>query len=175
MGSSVGVHKVRNQKEFSHAIADAFLYDHKILIESMIVGREVECAVMGNDFPKASTIGEIITSEEYSFEEKYANTSGTLVQIPAKVSTEELEALRAVAIKAYQAIGCEVLTRVDMFLTEGGEIYVNELNTLPGFTSISMYPQLWAHEGLSYTELITQLIQYAIDRHQARKGLKMDW
>ncbi|MEO0341064.1 MAG: D-alanine--D-alanine ligase family protein, partial [Bacteroidota bacterium] len=156
MGSSVGVHKVRNQEEFDKAISDAFLYDRKILIESMIHGREVECAVMGNSHPKASTIGEIVTAEEYSFEEKYADSSATMIHIPAKIDANNLERLREVAIKAYRAVDCEVLTRVDMFLTDSGEIYVNELNTLPGFTSISMYPKLWEHEGLTYTDLITK-------------------
>ena len=116
-----------------------------------------------------------VTTEEYSFEEKYADSSAAQIQIPAKLSEEERQKLRAVALKAYQTMGCEVLTRVDMFLTPGGEIYVNELNTLPGFTSISMYPKLWEHEGLSYTDLITQLIEYGLQRHQDRKALKMDW
>ncbi len=175
MGSSVGVHKVRNQEEFDKAIADAFLYDRKILIESMIHGREVECAVMGNSHPKASTIGEIVTTEEYSFEEKYADSSETAIHIPAQISASDIERLRAVAIQAYRAVDCEVLTRVDMFLTDSGDIYVNELNTLPGFTSISMYPKLWEHEGLSYTDLITQLIGYAFERHEKKEGLKMTW
>lgn len=175
MGSSVGVHKVTDAQRFEAAIKDAFLYDQKVLIESMIVGREVECAVIGNGAPKASTIGEIVTPEEYSFEAKYANESEAQVIIPAKIDAETMERLRAVAIKAYQAVQCEVLTRVDMFLTEGGDIFVNELNTLPGFTSISMFPKLWAYEGLSYTALISQLIEYALERAEKRKALKMDW
>lgn len=174
MGSSVGVHKVKDAAGFNAAIQDAFLYDQKVLIESMIVGREVECAVMGNTNPRASTIGEIVTPEEYSFEAKYDGESEAQVIIPAQIDQETMERLRSVAIKAYQAIGCEVLTRVDMFLTERGEIYVNELNTLPGFTSISMFPKLWEYEGLSYTDLISQLIEYALERAAHRQQLKMD-
>ena len=175
MGSSVGVHKVKDAKGFETAVQDAFLYDKKILIESMIVGREVECAVMGNHEPKASTIGEIVTPEEYSFDAKYAGDSEAQVIIPAEIDEETIKRLRTVAIEAYQAINCEVLTRVDMFLTPEGEIYVNELNTLPGFTNISMFPKLWAHEGIGYPELIDQLIGYALDRATKRKALKMDW
>lgn len=175
MGSSVGVHKVKDATTFKAAIEDAFLYDQKVLIESMIVGREVECAVMGNRNPKASTIGEIITPEEYSFDAKYDGQSEAQVIIPAQIDAETIERLRAVALKAYQAINCEVLTRVDMFLTENGDIYVNELNTLPGFTSISMFPKLWEYEGVSYTDLVSQLIEYALERKANRKALKMNW
>jgi D-alanine-D-alanine ligase len=175
MGSSVGVHKVKDAQTFAKAIQDAFQYDHKVLIESMIHGREVECAVMGNAYPKASTIGEIVTPEEYSFEAKYVSQTEAKVIIPAALSDQTIEALREVAIRAYQALGCEVLTRVDMFLTEDGDIYVNELNTLPGFTSISMFPKLWEEAGISFTELVDQLIAYAFERHERRRQLKMDW
>jgi len=175
MGSSVGVHKVEDETTFWAALEDAFLYDHKVLIEQMIEGRELECAVMGNDFPKASTIGEVITPEEYSYEEKYSSESSTEVKIPADLPAETAKALQEVAKKAYRALRCEVLSRVDMFLADSGEIYVNEINTLPGFTSISMYPQLWAYEGYTYSELIDQLITYAIERHTAHKALKTDW
>jgi D-alanine-D-alanine ligase len=175
MGSSVGVHKVTNATRFAKALDDAFLYDQKVLIESMIVGREVECAVMGNVQPRTSTIGEIVTPEEYSFDAKYDSQSAAQVIIPAQIDAETVQRLQEVARKAYMAIGCEVLTRVDMFLTENGEIYVNELNTLPGFTNISMFPQLWEHEGMTYTELINQLIAYALERDQRRKQLKMNW
>ena len=175
MGSSVGVHKVKNAQDFAKAIKDAFQYDNKVLIESMIYGREVECAVMGNAFPKASTIGEIITPEEYSFEAKYVSQTEAQVIIPAIMAENTKEALREVAIRAYQVVGCEVLTRVDMFLTEEGDIYVNELNTLPGFTSISMFPQLWEQAGISFTKLVDQLIDYAFERHEKRRQLKTNW
>lgn len=175
MGSSVGVHKVKNATAFATAIADAFQYDNKVLIEAMIYGREVECAVMGNSAPKASSIGEIVTPEGYSFEAKYVSQTEARIIIPADLEELTTEALREVAIRAYQAVGCEVLTRVDMFLTEKGEIYVNELNTLPGFTNISMFPQLWEQSGLSFAALINELIEYALQRHQRRQQLKMNW
>ena len=172
MGSSVGVHKVKNKEEFDAAIQDAFLYDRKILIEELINGREVECAVMGNEFPEASTVGEVITTEEYSYEAKYISQTAAKIDIPAKVTEEELKNLRDVAIRAYKAVGCEVLSRVDMFLTPTGKIYVNEINTLPGFTSISMYPKLWEESGISYSDLIEKLIDYSIDRHRLQSQLK---
>jgi D-alanine-D-alanine ligase len=172
MGSSVGVHKVKDAAGFEKAIADAFLYDRKVIVEEMIYGRELECAVLGNAFPKPSVIGEVITAEEYSFDAKYVSATAAQTRIPAALQPGQMEALQQTAIRAYQALGCEVLSRVDMFLTEEGQIYVNEINTLPGFTSISMYPQLWEHDGLSYTHLITQLIELAMDRHQKRAALQ---
>ncbi|MEM7104701.1 MAG: D-alanine--D-alanine ligase family protein [Bacteroidota bacterium] len=177
MGSSVGVHKVNSAAEFGPAIEDAFKYDHKILIEEMIHGRELECAVLGNEFPKVSKAGEIlvVSEEEYSFDAKYTSATAAKVIVPAEVSETAMEALRKTAIKAYKALNCEVLSRVDMFLTESGKVYVNEINTLPGFTSISMYPKLWEEAGLSYTDLITQLIQHAIERFKRQQKLKTDW
>ncbi len=172
MGSSVGVHKVTTEEELKNAVEDAFLYDRKIIIEEMIIGRELECAVLGNDKPKVSGVGEVVTAEEYSYEAKYVSQTAAQIKIPAKVSEEELETLQAVALAAYQALGCEVLSRVDMFLTPEGDVYVNEINTIPGFTSISMYPQLWEAEGLAYPDLIEKLIDYAIERQEAQKRLK---
>lgn len=177
MGSSVGVHKVKTADQFAAAIADAFQYDTKLLIEEMIYGRELECAVLGNELPKASKIGEVavVTEEEYSFEAKYESADAAKLTIPAEVSEEEMERLRSVAIRAYQALNCEVLSRVDMFLTRESKVYVNEVNTLPGFTNISMYPALWEEAGIPYPELITRLIELAISRHEARKRLKTSW
>ncbi len=175
MGSSVGVHKVKTAEQFAAAIEDAFLYDTKVLIEEMIQGRELECAVLGNENPQATKVGEIVTAEEYSFDAKYESEDAAKLLIPAEVSDEELGRLRLVAVKAYQALNCEVLSRVDMFLTPEGKVYVNEVNTLPGFTNISMYPALWEEAGIPYRELITRLIQLAISRHEARKRLKTGW
>ena len=175
-GSSIGVHKVRNAAEFHKALEDAFQYDEKLLIESAVIGREVECAVMGNHVPVvASSAAEIVAPEEYSFEEKYSGTSQTEVIIPADIDSATLERLRKTALIAYQVTDCAVLTRVDMFLTETGEIFVNELNTLPGFTNISVYPKLWAHDGMSQTELISRLIAYAFERHETQQALAMDF
>ncbi len=175
MGSSVGVHKVNNADELKEAIADAFLYDRKIIIEEMINGRELECAVLGNENPKVSGVGEVITEEEYSYEAKYISQTAARIKIPADVTEEELSKLQSTALKAYRALGCEVLSRVDMFLTTEGEVYVNEVNTLPGFTSISMYPKLWEAEGIPYSRLIGKLLKYAIRRHEAQRNLKMEF
>ncbi|MEM1325500.1 MAG: D-alanine--D-alanine ligase family protein [Bacteroidota bacterium] len=175
-GSSIGVHKVKNKETFQAALEDAFRYDEKVLIEAAVYGREVECAVMGNHQPKASqNIAEIVAAEEYSFEEKYSTASETQVVVPANLDAETVERLREVALSAYQVTDCAVLTRVDMFLTEAGEIIVNELNTLPGFTDISVYPKLWAYEGVSQSELITRLIQYALQRHETQQALAMEF
>lgn len=175
-GSSIGVHKVRNEEEFQVALDDAFQYDEKLLIEAAISGRELECAVMGNYQPvAASSAAEIVATEEYSFEEKYSSTSQTKVLVPASVETAILERLRTTALTAYQVTDCAVLTRVDMFLTAEGEVIVNELNTLPGFTSISVYPKLWAHDGMNQKELITQLINYASERYESQQALAMDF
>lgn len=177
MGSSVGVHKVKTAEQFAAAIADAFQYDTKILVEEMIYGRELECAVLGNEFPETTRVGEVVvvSEDEYSFDAKYESADAAKLMIPAEVSDEELGRLRSVAVRAYQALNCEVLSRVDMFLTAQGKVYVNEVNTLPGFTNISMYPALWAEEGVPYPELITRLIEFAISRHEARRQLKTSW
>jgi D-alanine-D-alanine ligase len=173
MGSSVGVHKVRNHAEFEAATKDAFHYDRKIVVEEMIVGRELECAVLGNEKPETSHIGEIATTEEYSFDAKYVSETEAQLTIPANITDTELFQLQMVAKQAYQVLGCEGMSRVDMFLTEAGDVYVNEVNTLPGFTNISMYPQLWEHAGTSYSELLDELIRLAIDRHHIQASLSV--
>lgn len=174
MGSSVGVHKVRNAAQFDAALKDAFQYDRKVIVEEMIVGRELECAVLGfDDHISVTSPGEIRAEEEYSFDEKYSEASVTKLDIPALNLTEaQIVELKATAIQAFQALNCEIMSRVDMFLTPEGAIYVNEINTLPGFTSISMYPALWLNEGLSYSELVTKLLELAVKRHKLIKGLK---
>ncbi len=174
MGSSVGVHKVTNEDEFEKALKDAFQYDSKIVVEEMINGRELECAVLGlRDDLQVTMPGEVKAEEEYSFDEKYSESSQTQLDIPAKNLTEtQITSLKKTALTAFKALNCEILSRVDMFLTDEGKIYVNEINTLPGFTSISMYPQLWEKEGLSYSDLISQLLELAVQRHARIKGLK---
>ncbi|MEM9885472.1 MAG: D-alanine--D-alanine ligase family protein [Bacteroidota bacterium] len=175
-GSSIGVHRVKDAGAFKAALNDAFQYDEKLLIEAAIYGRELECAVMGNHVPiAASSVGEIVTTAEYSFEEKYSGTSQAKVLIPAVVDKSSLKRLREIALKAYQVTNCAVLTRVDMFLTEEQEIFVNELNTLPGFTDISVYPKLWEYDDIAQSELITKLIDYALERHERQQALAMDF
>ena len=174
MGSSVGVTKVSSNIELEPAIKHAFQYDNKVLVEKMIQGRELECAVLGlfNEM-RVTVPGEIKTEEEYSFDEKYSQDSETQLDIPAKdLSIETIEQLKQTALIACRALNCEILSRVDMFLTNDGQIYVNEVNTIPGFTSISMYPKLWEHEGIPYSDLITELIDQALLRQERILGLK---
>lgn len=172
LGSSVGVHKVCNKEEFANAIRDAWKYDRKILIEEYINGREIECAVLGNDEPIASIPGEIAPHHDfYSYEAKYTDAHGSTCEIPAKLADELVKKVQALAVKTFQTLSCEGLGRVDFFLKENGDVLVNEINTMPGFTSISMYPKLWEASGVSYTELIDRLIVLACERFEKEKKL----
>ena len=173
MGSSVGISKVREEGEYAAALKDAFQYDAKIIIEEFIPGREIECAVLGNEEPAASVPGEIIPSHEfYSYEAKYLDENGAALEIPAKLDEETKKHIQSFAVKVFQVLCCEGLSRVDFFLKENGEIIVNEINTMPGFTRISMYPKLWEASGIPYTELITRLIELAISRFEKERGLR---
>lgn len=173
LGSSVGVSKVKDKQAFDIAIAEAFEYDTKILIEEFIDGRELECAVLGNQEPQASGIGEVIPTQEfYSYNAKYIDQNGAVLEIPAKIPEDVSERVRELAIKTFKVLSCEGLGRVDVFLKKDGTILVNEINTIPGFTKISMYPQLWAVAGVSYSELITNLIELAIERFKREQKLK---
>ena len=172
MGSSIGVSKARNEKEFKAAIKDAFQFDSKILVEENINGREIECAVLGNDVPMASLPGEIIANQDfYSYDAKYID-EGSVAEIPAKMDKKTLKKIQEMSIKTFQVLSCEGLARVDFFLTKSGKIYVNEINTMPGFTNISMYPKLWEASGLPQTKLLDRLIELAIERFNKEKKLK---
>jgi D-alanine-D-alanine ligase len=174
MGSSVGISKVHNEAEFSAAVNEAFLYDTKIVIEEFIQGREIECAVLGNENPAASVPGEIIPSHEfYSYEAKYLDEKGAALQIPARLDGDTEKRIREISIKVFQTLCCDGLARVDSFLRENGDIIVNEINTMPGFTRISMYPKLWEAGGISYTYLITRLLELAMEKHEKERGLKV--
>ena len=173
LGSSVGVNKVRKESEYGKAIGIAFEYDNKILIEEYIEGRELECSVLGNENPIASVPGEVVpTHEFYSYEAKYIDEKGAILEIPAKVSEELTREIQQLAIDTFKTLSCEGLGRVDFFLKSNNEIVVNEINTIPGFTAISMYPRLWEASGISYTELINRLIQLALERFEKEKRLK---
>ena len=173
MGSSVGISKVRTEGEYSAAVKDAFQYDTKIVIEEFIPGREIECAVLGNEDPAASVPGEIIPSHDfYSYDAKYLDEKGASLEIPAKLDDDTKRRVQELAVKVFQALCCEGLSRVDFFLKADGEIIVNEINTMPGFTKMSMYPKLWEASGVSYTELITRLIELAISRFEKERRLK---
>ncbi len=172
-GSSVGVSKVRNEKEFYTAIKNAFMFDTKILIEEGIVGREIEVAVLGNECPEAAIAGEIIPGEEfYSYDDKYASTSASVVEIPANISKTTMEKVRATAVQAYSVLGLEGMSRVDFFLKKDGSLILNEVNTIPGFTSISMYPKMWEAAGVPFPKLIDKLLSLAIERNKREKALK---
>lgn len=173
LGSSVGIHKVHNEEEFMPAIIDAFQFDTKIIIEETIDGREIECSVLGNENPIASIPGEIIPQHEfYSYEAKYIDESGAKLEVPAKLSEDMVVEIQKLAVQTFQVLCCEGMARVDIFLTKDNEFYVNEINTIPGFTKISMYPKLWELSGINQTELIDKLIQLAIERHENEKQLK---
>jgi D-alanine-D-alanine ligase len=176
MGSSVGIHKVKDQAGLDHAVKDAFQYDEKILLEEYVEGREIECSVLGNEEPVASLPGEIIPRHEfYSYEAKYIDEKGALLEIPANLSNEIVEKIQELAIKTFKVLCCEGMARVDFFLRDEKEVIVNELNTIPGFTRISMYPKLWEASGISYRELIDRLIHLALERHEREKKLKTSY
>jgi len=172
-GSSVGVSKVTDQASFDKALDLAFDFDHKVLVESAIKGREIECAVLGNDHPQASVCGEVILHDDfYSYDTKYINESGASIAVPADLTSDAQEKIRAIALQAFQVLECRGMARVDVFLTESGDVVINEINTLPGFTNISMYPKLWGASGLGYSELITNLIELALEQHHQDAQLK---
>src|SRR3989344_4343662 len=176
MGSSVGIAKVHNESEYADAVKDAFNYDVKIIIEENIPGREIECAVLGNADTKASVPGEIKSTHEfYSYEAKYIDENGAVAEIPAKLPEETIKKIQELAVKTFQVLECEGCSRVDFFLKENGEVVVNEINTIPGFTKISMYPKLWEASGISYTKLITKLINLAIERFENERKLKTNY
>jgi D-alanine-D-alanine ligase len=171
-GSSVGVSKAKNEKDFADAVAMAFRFDSKILIESAIDGREIECAVLGNEDPIVAIPGEIIPGEEfYSYDDKYASSSASSVEIPANIPKATLREIKETAVLAYKALCLEGLSRVDFFYTRDGKLLINEVNTIPGFTSISMYPKMWEATGMPMQELVSRLLEAALSRHEKESGL----
>jgi D-alanine-D-alanine ligase len=170
LGSSVGVSKCRTAEELQRGIELAFEHDRATLVERAIEGRELECAVLGNDEPEASVVGEVVPAHEfYDYEAKYLIEGSKLI-IPAPVPEEVSEQIRRYAVQAFQAIGCAGMARVDFFVhgDNGDEILLNEINTIPGFTPISMYPKLWEATGIPYAKLIDRLIELALERHRVR-------
>jgi D-alanine-D-alanine ligase len=174
LGSSVGISKAHNRKELGPAIYEAAKFDRKIVIEQGVGGgqkaREIECSVLGNDNPRASVPGEIVPSKEfYDYNAKYVDEGSQLV-IPAKLTKPETNKVQQLAIAAFKAVDCSGLARVDFLMEpKTRKIYLNEINTMPGFTAISMYPKLWAASGISYPELIERLIQLGLERHEEKK------
>ena len=171
LGSSVGISKVRDASGLSEALDLACRYDRRVLVEQGLDCREFECSVLGNDEPQASVIGEIVPSREfYDYQAKYSDDESSELRIPADIDAALADSLRAMAVTAFQAVDAAGLARVDFFFeTRTGKPYVNEINTLPGFTTISMYPKLWEAGGVSYAQLIDNLVRLAIERHQDRQ------
>jgi len=178
LGSSIGISKVNEASEFDAAVELAFEFDRKIIIEEQIEGRELECAILGNYEIKASVPGEVVDVDEkhdfYTYQAKYFDENGAVIQIPAKLTDEQIEKIKKIALKTYSTLCCEGLARVDVFLTNNDEIYINEINTLPGFTNISMYPKLWEASGIGYAELLEQLIDLALQRSKEERALSTE-
>jgi D-alanine-D-alanine ligase len=171
LGSSIGISKVKSPEELAGGLSMAFAHDAKVVVEQGVVGRELEVGVIGNQRPEASVVGEVVPGHEfYDFAAKYLDESSKLV-IPAPVASAVAERVRAMAIRAFQALDCEGFARVDFFyLDSTGEVLVNEVNTIPGFTPKSMFPMLWDAAGVSYPELIARLVDLAVERHANKKG-----
>jgi len=170
LGSSVGINKAHDRAELEHAINVAAEYDRKIIIDRGINCRELECAVLGNDEPLASVVGEVIASNEfYDYHAKYIDNKSQVI-IPADIPQATAEEVRRQAVTAFLALDLSGLARVDFFLEkESGQVYINEVNTMPGFTQISMYPKLWEASGLTYAQLLDRLVELAIERHQEKQ------
>jgi len=172
MGSSVGVHKVTTADGFAVALKDAFQYDTKIMVEEFVSGREIECAVLGNKTLTASVPGEVMPQHEfYSYEAKYLDENGAILEIPAKLTDTQITEVKAMALNVFRAVGAEGCSRVDFFLKKSGELLVNEINTIPGFTKISMYPKMLGATGIAYAALIDKLIELAIERNREERAL----
>jgi D-alanine-D-alanine ligase len=171
LGSSVGISKAKDREGLREALDLAAEFDRKIIVEEAIIGREIECAVLGNDLPKASVPGEVKPGAEfYSYEAKYIDDTAQLI-IPAELTEEQTHEVQRLAVGAFQAIDCAGLARVDFFVEDvTGRVLLNEINTMPGFTSISMYPKMWEASGLPYPKLIDRLVELALERHAEKKA-----
>jgi len=173
LGSSVGISKAHNCVELKAALELAAQFDRKVIVERGIAGREFECSVLGNEDPIAAIPCEILPSQEfYDYDDKYV-LNKTETKIPADLSPEQTEELRRLAVECYRAVECEGMARVDFLLEAAtNRLYINEINTIPGFTSISMYPKMWEYTGLAMPKLIDRLIELAVQRHEAKKRLR---
>lgn len=178
LGSSVGVNKVKNETGFNKAVDESFRYDESILMEEFIKGREIECAILGNNPPEASYPGEIVINSKYdfyTFDAKYVDPEAVQIDVPAKIDGKIAQKVRDICVKAYKALSCEDFARVDLFLTEEGKIYINEINTIPGFTNSSMFPMMWNERGIGFTELITRLLDLALERYDRSKRIEREF
>lgn len=174
LGSSVGISPASTPGEFYRGIEDAFTYDTKIVIEQAVRGREIECSVLGRNHPEASLPGEVITSDGfYSYQAKYIDENGAVLEIPAKLEEVQVKQIQALAVETFISLNCTGMARVDMFIRHSdGKILINEINTIPGFTRISMYPKLWEVSGVSNQELVDRLIRIAREEYEETKNLR---
>ena len=178
LGSSVGVSKVKSPSDFAKAVEESFRYDNGVLFEEFIQGREIECAILGNCPPQASLPGEIVVSrkyEFYTFDAKYVDGEAVRIKVPAPLEPAQSELIRDLSVKAYQTLWCEDFARVDLFLTANNKVYINEINTIPGFTNSSMFPMMWKERGVSFTALITRLIELGFERFEKSKRIERDF
>jgi D-alanine-D-alanine ligase len=178
LGSSVGVSKVKAEEQFERAVADSFQYDDEVLFEEYTAGREIECAILGNNPAEASYPGEIVISEHYefyTFDAKYVDPDAVRIDIPAKIDAAVAEQIRQLSVQAFQTLRCQDYARVDLFLTPDNKIFLNEINTIPGFTNSSMFPMMWHERGITFTDLISRLIDLAVERHEQSERLKRNF
>ncbi|HTJ49773.1 MAG TPA: D-alanine--D-alanine ligase family protein [Cyclobacteriaceae bacterium] len=178
LGSSVGVSKVNNEKDFEVAVEEAFRYDDAMIIEEFITGREIECAILGNYPPQASNPGEVVISskyEFYTFDAKYVDPDAVRIDVPAKLDASTIDRIKDVSVKSFLALNCQDFSRVDLFLDKDGKVYVNEINTIPGFTNSSMFPMMWKERGIGFSELITKLLDLALERYNRSKRIERDF
>lgn len=174
LGSSIGIHKVKDQAQLETAIDNAFQYDNKILIEKFIQAREIECAVLGNDELKVSLPGEVIPRQEfYSYDAKYFDEDGADIVAIADLDKQTQTKIQTLAMETFHCLECKGMARVDFFLTKSGDIYINEVNTMPGFTQISQYPKMWEASGIPCPELLDELINLALAQFDTQKSLKI--
>ncbi|MGK7392655.1 MAG: D-alanine--D-alanine ligase family protein [Candidatus Cyclobacteriaceae bacterium M2_1C_046] len=172
LGSSVGVNKVKSEDDLKSAVEEAFKYDNILLFEKYIKGRELECSVMGNDEPVASLAAEIVINpsyEFYTYKAKYLDPEAVELHVPAKLSDEQHKQVQHLSVEAYKTLHCQDFSRVDLFLDNKGEVFINEINTIPGFTDASMFPMMWDERGISFTDLVTKLIRLAQERYKSDK------
>lgn len=178
LGSSVGITKVKTKKDFKQAVEEAFRYDDEMLAEKFITGREIECAILGNYPAEASYPGEIVISKKYefyTFDAKYVDPQAVRIDVPAKLSKATANKIRKASIKAYEVLHCEDFSRIDLFVDKKENIYINEINTIPGFTNSSMYPMMWKERGISFSDLITRLLNLAQERYDRSKRIERDF
>jgi len=176
LGSSVGVSRVADEAAFDAALAQAFEYDHKVLVEECVRGREIECSVLGNEDPIASLPGEIVPRRDfYSYEAKYLDENGAVLKAPAELPEDVVREVQRLSVETFRVLCCEGMARVDFFLRGERELLVNEINTIPGFTRISMYPKLWELSGIPYPELVDRLIRLALERHERERRLRQSY